>query len=432
MEEKNLLKEIKSLKNILREKETQLADIRRKKEILQNNGLNNEEISRYSRQILLPEIGVKGQALLKNASILIVGAGGLGCPAALYLASAGVGHIGIIDYDEIEISNLHRQVLFSFSDVGLPKVESVKTVLNRHNSNVKVTPYKIQITSENALEIIENYNVILDATDNVATRYLLNDACVISKKPLISGSALKFEGQLTVYNYNGPCYRCIFPKPPPPESVTNCSDGGIIGPVVGVIGVLQAQEAIKIILNLPGVISGRLLLYDGTETTFRNVRLRQKNPNCNYCSETAEKCELIDYEEFCGAKAVDKNPNLKVLKKNERITVEEYREISSSKSHILIDVRSAEEFEICRLEKSINIPINVIDKEKSLNIIQNEIDKTDSNTLGVFILCRRGNDSQKAVKILQNKLPDCKLKIKDIIGGLHAWTTEIDQRFPIY
>ncbi|XP_033212971.1 adenylyltransferase and sulfurtransferase MOCS3 [Belonocnema kinseyi] len=431
MEEELLIEEIRSLQKLLLEKETRLADLKREKQILQANGLNNEEIARYSRQILLPEISVKGQVRLKNASVLIVGAGGLGCPSALYLAGAGIGHIGIVDYDDIEINNLHRQILFSSADIGTPKVEAVKVALKRHNSSVKVTPYKMQIKSDNALNIIKDFDVVLDATDNVATRYLLNDACVISGKPLISGSALKFEGQLTVYNYDGPCYRCIFPKPPPPQAVTNCSDGGILGTVVGVIGVLQAQEAIKIILNLPGVLSGRLLLFDGLETTFRNIRLRLKNPDCLYCGQSAKKCELIDYEQFCGAQAVDKNPDLKVLKNYERITVDKYNEIACEKSHVLIDVRSPEEFEICRLKKSINIPISDIDKESSLDTIKSEIYKTGSDVPNVFVLCRRGNDSQKAVRILQNVLPD-QLEIKDIVGGLHAWATKIDLRFPVY
>ncbi|XP_016839633.1 adenylyltransferase and sulfurtransferase MOCS3 [Nasonia vitripennis] len=434
MSEESLLEEIASLKAKLREKEANLAKLRREKQILQSHGLNNAEIARYSRQILLPDIGVKGQVKLKNASVLIVGAGGLGCPSALYLAGAGVGHIGIVDYDDIEITNLHRQLLFSTLDIGTSKVGAAAESLQRLNDNIKITPYKLQIHSSNALEIVRQYDVILDATDNVATRYLLNDACVIAGKPLISGSALQFEGQLTVYNYSGPCYRCIFPKPPPPETVNNCGDSGVLGAVVGTIGVMQALQAVKIILNMPGILSGRLLMFDGMETTFRNLKLRQKNLECAVCGTNPTIHKLIDYEEFCGAKANDKNPNLKILNANERITVNEYKELSkiSSKPYLLVDVRSQEEFEMCSLEDSINIPFTKIRSENSLATIKKELDKAGSEVSDIFVLCRRGNDSQKAVRILKDSLSNHDVQIKDIAGGIHAWTRNIDPEFPIY
>ncbi|OAD54590.1 Adenylyltransferase and sulfurtransferase MOCS3 [Eufriesea mexicana] len=360
MNEKKLLDEITALRELLDMKEVQLAALRREKQILQDYGLSNKEISRYSRQIFLPEIGIKG---------------GLGCPAALYLASAGVGHIGIIDYDDVEINNLHRQLLYAETNIGIPKVNAATESLTRLNSDVKVTPYKIQLDSSNALDIIKCYDIVLDATDNVATRYLLNDACVLSNKPLVSGSALRFEGHLSVFNYHGPCYRCIFPKPPPPETVTNCGDGGIIGPAVGTIGVLQALEALKIVLDLPHVLSGQLLLFDGLETKFRNITLRAKNTNCAVCGEHPTVQKLIDYEQFCGAKANDKDPKLNLLKKEERISVEEYNRTLklSTETHILIDVRSIEEFEICHLKNSINIPLNDINKNENITLIKNKI-----------------------------------------------------------
>lgn len=383
----------------------------------------------------MPEIGIKGQIKLKNSAILIVGAGGLGCPAALYLASAGVGHIGIIDYDDIEINNLHRQLLYTESNIGISKANAAVETLNRLNSTIKVIPYKIQLDSNNALDIIKSYDVILDATDNVATRYLLNDACVLNNKPLVSGSALKFEGHLSVFNYNGPCYRCIFPKPPPPETVTNCGDGGVFGPAVGTIGILQALEALKIVLDLPCILSGQLLLFDGLETKFRNISLRAKNVNCVVCGDHPTIHKLIDYEQFCGAKANDKNPNLNLLKKEERISVEEYNIMKvDAKAHILIDVRSAEEFEICHLKNSINIPLNDINNDEKINFIKNKIQEMqkqyDKTTL--YVICRRGNDSQKAVINLQTVFKESNLEIKDIIGGIHAWSKKIDCTIPIY
>ncbi|XP_076633964.1 ubiquitin-like activating enzyme 4 isoform X2 [Colletes latitarsis] len=375
MNEKELVVEITELHELLRAKEAQLAALRREKQIVQDCGLSNDEISRYSRQMFLSEVGVKGQLKIKNSAVLIVGAGGLGCPAALYLASAGIGHIGIIDYDDVEINNLHRQLLFTEINIGTPKVNAAAENLNRLNSNIKITPYKIQLDSSNALEIIKCYDVVLDATDNVATRYLLNDACVLSKKPLVSGSALRFEGHLTVFNHHGPCYRCIFPKPPPPETVTNCGDGGVFGPVVGTIGVLQAVEALKVLLNMPHILSGQLLLYDGLETKFRNINLRDKNVNCPVCGEHPTIQKLIDYEQFCGAKANDKDPKLTILKNEERISVEEYNATLKlgTKPHMLIDVRSPEEFQICRLKNSVNVPLNEINNNERIMLIKNKM-----------------------------------------------------------
>ncbi|XP_043664642.1 adenylyltransferase and sulfurtransferase MOCS3 [Vespula pensylvanica] len=436
MDEEELINEIAKLRELLHEKESTLANIRRAKQIPRDHGLNNDEISRYSRQIFLPEIGVTGQKKIKESSVLIVGVGGLGCPSALYLTCSGIGRIGLVDYDNIEINNLHRQVLFTEGTIGMPKVTVAAEFLNKLNSYTEVTPYKLQLDSSNALKIIELYDIVLDATDNVATRYLLNDACVLSNKPLISGSALRFEGHLSVFNYKGPCYRCIFPKPPSPETVTNCGDGGVLGAAVGTIGVLQAVEAIKVILDMPETLSGRLLVFDGIETRFRNINLRTRNQECAICGKNPIIKELIDYEQFCGAKANDKNPNLNLLKNEDRITVETYHHITkfNTEDHLLIDVRSPEEFQICRLRNSINIPLYEIYKDNATKQIKSEIDKQDNGkTISkVYVLCRRGNDSQKAVKHLQQIFKDSKLNIKDIIGGIHAWSNKIDSTFPIY
>uniref|UniRef100_A0A1B0CZL9 THIF-type NAD/FAD binding fold domain-containing protein n=1 Tax=Phlebotomus papatasi TaxID=29031 RepID=A0A1B0CZL9_PHLPP len=247
--------------------------------------LTNREIMRYSRQILVPGFGVQGQVKVRNAKVLIVGAGGLGCPAAMYLAAAGVENIGILDYDRIEINNLHRQTLFKELDLGIPKAIAIGNVLREMNSKLHFDSYVEQLTTENALYRIEQYDVILDATDNVATRYLLSDACVMQKKPLVSGSALQFDGQLTVYNYkDGPCYRCLHPSPPNPEHVQNCGDGGVLGPVTGVIGSLMAMECIKVLARMEGILSKRLLVYDGFEGKFRTLKLRGKAKDCISCS----------------------------------------------------------------------------------------------------------------------------------------------------
>ncbi|XP_008543693.1 adenylyltransferase and sulfurtransferase MOCS3 [Microplitis demolitor] len=435
MSEEELVREINELKSLLKKKEDELFKLRYDKEILQSNGLNNNEIMRYSRQILVPIIGVPGQLKIKKSSVLIIGAGGLGCPCALYLTGAGVGHIGIIDYDTIELNNLHRQLLFTCHDIGRAKVDAAADHLTKLNNNVKITPYKIQANSNNIIDIIKDYDVVIDATDNVPTRYLVNDACVLTNKPLISGSALKLEGQLTVYNYKGPCYRCIFPEPPPPETVTNCGDGGVLGAAVGTIGVLQALEALKIILNLPGVLSGRLMLFDGLEMTFRTVKLRSKLSTCAICGDKPSIDKLIDYEQFCNSRANDKNPNLNLLNNDERITVEQYRDIKNlSQPHLLIDVRSHEEFQICHLDNATNIPFTDIKSRGGLEVAKNIVDKKlkEDNNVNVYILCRRGNDSQRAVKLLKESLDDKTNRIKDIIGGIHSWTHKIDSTFPIY
>lgn len=420
--------DIRTLRKLLKEKVQQLKTL--KKHFQKNciTKLNNNEIARYSRQIILSEIGVQGQLKLKRASVLVVGAGGLGCPSSLYLAGAGVGHIGLLDYDEVELTNLHRQLLHTESTVGLTKVDSARAYLEELNSQIEVSTHHIQLTSDNALAILERYDIIVDATDNVATRYLLNDACVLLKKPLVSGSALQLEGQLTVYNHKtGPCYRCLFPTPPPPGTVTNCGDGGVLGAITGVIGALQALESIKIILGNDGVLSGRLLLFDGHQSAFRNLKLRGKKADCAVCSENASLTKLIDYEQFCSMKATDKDSHLSLLKPHERITAQEYKSLLDRNiPHHLIDVRGANQFEICQLPSSINVPIE--------DILKNRRDVTEECREGdVFVVCRRGNDSQLAVQHLAPLFEERGLSApRDIVGGLHAWARTVDREFPIY
>uniref|UniRef100_A0A7M5XFE2 Rhodanese domain-containing protein n=1 Tax=Clytia hemisphaerica TaxID=252671 RepID=A0A7M5XFE2_9CNID len=317
--------------------------------------LPNYEIEKYSRQMILPEVRVQGQLKLKSSSVLVVGTGGLGCPAALYLTSAGVGTVGLVDYDTVDLSNLHRQILHTEDKVGLDKVDSAIQYLNRLNSSTKLNAHKTALDSSNAMDIINQYDLVLDCTDNVATRYLLNDACIFAGKPLVSGSALRFEGQLIVYNYmNGPCYRCLYPTPPPPETVTNCSDGGVMGAVTGVIGSLQAMEAIKIITNNLSSFCGKLLLYDAFAGSFRSIKLRGRQSSCLVCSENPQITKLQDYELFCGSKATDKEAPIEILGRDQRITVKEYKKILTE-DHLLVDCRPDVEYEICSLQPSINI-----------------------------------------------------------------------------
>lgn len=358
----------------------------------------------------------------------------LGCPAALYLTGAGIGCIGLVDYDAVEISNLHRQLLHKEHLTGIPKTTSAKNSLTELNSTVNIIEHVLALNSQNALEIIKKYDIVVDATDNVATRYLINDACIMLKKPLVSGSALQFEGQLTVYGYeNGPCYRCLFPIPPPPETVTNCGDGGVIGAVPGVIGTLQALEVVKIVLKMSGVLTGRLLLFDGTTTSFRTVRLRGKRNDCHICSDSPTITNLIDYEQFCQMRASDKDSRLELLSPEQRISAPDYHQLTEKRiQHLLVDVRSENEFEICKLDDSINIPIKEFLGQTLGASAQALIDKAKANQTPIYVVCRRGNDSQIAAARLQKLLTDSNIDVKDITGGLHAWTKNVDPEFPIY
>jgi adenylyltransferase and sulfurtransferase len=297
------------------------------------------------------------------------------------------------------------------------------------------------LNSTNAIEIISQYCVIVDATDNVASRYLLNDACVLTGRPLVSGSALRFEGQLTVYNYkNSPCYRCVFPTPPPPATVTNCSDGGVFGPVVGVIGSMQAMEVLKIVAGIGEPYAGRLMVYDSLEGAVRVVRLRGKKGDCSVCGETPTITHLIDYEEFCGSSATDKARGVNILSKSERISAADYADFVNHKEpHFLVDVRTPVELEICKLPSTThNVPMTEFDKAEGyglmLNKFRNEVTQQahDGQKPKIFVVCRRGNDSQIAVDKLRSVFVDVSVDLKDIKGGLHAWSRHVDTDFPKY
>jgi len=400
--------------------------------------LTNGEIARYSRQLLLPEFGVKAQRKLKTSSALIVGAGGLGCPCSQYLVAAGVGRIGIVDHDVVDKSNLHRQVLHSESGIGAAKAVSVTAALSDLNSDVDVVAIVGCLTSANALEIIKEYDVILDATDNVATRYLLNDACVMLKKPLVSGSALRFEGQLTVYNYQekGTTYRCLFPTPPPPETVTNCSDGGVLGVIPGTIGVLQALEAIKVLAEIGDVLSGRMLLFDGLAGTFRIVKLRPRKVEA---VENIIKVGLVDYVQFCGAGANDKDEPLNILAEGDRISASELCSILKSPSDsLVVDVRSEPETEICSAPGTINVPLSRIrrpdGKDEVMQLVKEwrMVAKEAGAMTELILLCRRGNDSQIAASELREVMAKEGVRVRDVAGGLHAWARDVDRDFPVY
>ncbi|XP_065065078.1 adenylyltransferase and sulfurtransferase MOCS3-like [Rhopilema esculentum] len=395
--------------------------------------LSNDEISRYSRQLILPEIGVHGQTNLKNGRVLIVGMGGLGCPASLYLAAAGVGTLGLLDYDCVEINNLHRQTLHAEDTVGLSKVKSASKQIKRINSSVNCIEHHQSLDSKSAVQIIEGYDIVIDASDNVPTRYLVNDACVLTGKPLISGSALRFEGQLTTYNYeNGPCYRCLYPKPPPAEAVTNCSDGGVIGAVTGFIGSLQALEAIKMLAGVGASYSRRLLMFDGLSGDIRTIKLRAKKEDCPVCGKEPTIKELEDYELFCGCSATDKTRSLDLLTPEERISAQGYKKVlDGGANHILIDVRPQNEFSICAFKNAENFPINSIEDGKMFKYIKEQLKMENKQ---VFVLCKQGNDSQKAVLAIKKELEEelSKDLVKDIVGGLLAWSTNVDNDFPIY
>uniref|UniRef100_A0A8C7WQY0 Adenylyltransferase and sulfurtransferase MOCS3 n=1 Tax=Oryzias sinensis TaxID=183150 RepID=A0A8C7WQY0_9TELE len=386
--------------------------------------LSNEDIMRYSRQLLLPDLGVQGQLKLSQTSVLVVGCGGLGCPLAQYLAAAGIGRLGLLDYDEVELSNLHRQVLHGEENQGQAKALSAARSVKRLNSGVECIPYHLQLSPENALQLVQQYPQSCFPLGNYG-------------KPLVSASALRMEGQLTVYNYHGgPCYRCLYPVPPPPETVTNCSDGGVLGVVPGIMGCLQALEVLKIASGQGTACGQHLLLFDAQNARFRSIRLRPKQPSCVVCGEIPSVTRLVDYEAFCGSAATDKCRKLNLLSKDQRITVQDYKSIiDSTGPHILLDVRPLVEVEICSLPSSLNIPLSSLEEKKSkdIQLLQEKISQVKQQ-MAVYVVCKLGNDSQKAVQLLEKMSGEevDGITVKDISGGLMAWAKMIDPSFPRY
>jgi adenylyltransferase/sulfurtransferase len=380
--------------------------------------LNHEEILRYSRHLLIPDVGLEGQRKLKNASVLLIGTGGLGSPAALYLAAAGVGCIGLVDYDVVDASNLQRQVIHGTDRIGQLKVESARDRMLDLNPHIQVDVYNEPFTSENAMRIARPYDILVDGTDNFPTRYLTNDVCVLLGKPNVYGSIFRFEGQVSVFDAkSGPCYRCLFPEPPPPGLVPSCAEGGVLGVLPGTIGTLQATEAIKLILGIGTPLIGRLLLYDALDMTFQSVKLR-KNPNCKVCGPNPEVTELIDYEAFCGVPGHDHDQGSAGMGWD--IEPQDLAERLNKGEHIrLIDVREPVELEVSKLPGAELIPLG----ELAANL-----SKLDS-AQEIVLFCRSGSRSARALQLLTSA---GFRKVKNLRGGINAWAREVDPEMPVY
>jgi molybdopterin/thiamine biosynthesis adenylyltransferase/rhodanese-related sulfurtransferase len=387
--------------------------------------LSHEEVQRYSRHLIMPEVGMAGQKKLKAASVLLIGAGGLGSPLAMYLAAAGVGRIGLVDYDVVDYTNLQRQIIHGTSDVGRPKLESARERILDINPHVQVDSYAEPLTSANALQILAPYDIVIDGTDNFPTRYLTNDACVILGKPNVYGSIFRFEGQASVfYAEEGPCYRCLFPEPPPPGLVPSCAEGGVLGVLPGTIGAIQATEAIKLIIGQGESLVGRLLLYDALGMTFDEVRLR-KNPDCPVCGPNPTITELIDYEQFCGMPAHDRSlygageeggtavPQITPAKLKKRL--------DAGDSVQIIDVREPHEWEISNLGGlgAVLVPQNQILDHLG------EIDQTRD----IVVMCRSGVRSANVIRQLQQHGFK---RLFNLDGGINEWAMEVDDTLPVY
>ena len=379
--------------------------------------LTNDEIKRYSRHLIMPEVGVDGQRKLKAARVLCIGAGGLGSPVALYLAAAGVGRIGIVDFDIVDFSNLQRQVLHGTPDVGRSKLQSAKDRLTAINPEVRIDTFETSLTSKNALDLFRDYDVIVDGTDNFPTRYLVNDACVILKKPNAYGSIFRFEGQASVFAFpGGPCYRCLYPEPPPPGLVPSCAEGGVLGVLPGVIGTIQATETIKLILGTGQPLVGRLLLYDAFNMRFRELKLR-RDPACPVCGDHPTITELIDYEQFCGLKPATTAAAKPELTPDHETSVEELKaRIDRGDRLFILDVREPNEFQIARIPGSTLIPLGELPKRFA------EV-PSGPGAPDVVVHCKMGGRSAKAV---QQLLDRGFTNVKNLKGGILAWSDRID------
>jgi adenylyltransferase/sulfurtransferase len=384
--------------------------------------LTNEEVQRYSRHLIMPEVGVDGQRRLKAARVLCVGAGGLGAPASLYLTAAGVGTLGLVDFDVVDVSNLQRQVLYSTSDVGRSKLAAARARLTGLNPGVNVVVHEAALTSANALGIIREYDVVVDGADNFPTRYLVNDACVLTGKPNAYGSIFRFDGQASVFGApGGPCYRCLYPEPPPPGLVPSCAEGGVLGVLPGIVGTIQATEAIKLIIGVGETLVGRLLLFDALHMTFRTLKL-QRDPDCPVCGDRPTIRELIDYEQFCGvptASAAGSGPQ----PGEGETTVEDLRARLDAKAPVwILDVREPREFEICRIPGSTLIPLGELPKRLA------EIPQ-GAAAPEIVVHCKSGARSAKAVRLLaEHGITNA----KNLKGGILEWINKIDPSLPRY
>jgi molybdopterin/thiamine biosynthesis adenylyltransferase/rhodanese-related sulfurtransferase len=378
--------------------------------------LSNDEILRYSRHLIMPEVGMEGQLKLKQAKVLCIGAGGLGSPLVLYLAAAGVGKLGIVDFDVVDFTNLQRQVIHDTDDVGRPKLSSARDTLRDINPNVEVTTYETRLTSENALDILRDYDVIADGTDNFPTRYLVNDACVLLGKPNVYGSIFRFEGQASVFDARrGPCFRCLYAEPPPPGLVPSCAEGGVLGVLPGIVGPIQALQTIKLILGKGKPLIGRLLLFDALNLEFRELKLR-KNPDCPVCGTHPSITRLIDYEAFCGIRGEE---HLEPTRVPEVTATEVKKMMDERKPFVLIDVREPHEVQICRLPGSTLIPLGDFPKR------MHELNSAEE----IVIYCRSGERSARAVGLLMKA---GFRKIQNLQGGVTAWAEQVDPSVPKY
>lgn len=380
--------------------------------------LTREEILRYSRHLLIPEVGLGGQEKLKAASALVIGTGGLGSPVALYLAAAGVGRIGLVDYDVVDSTNLQRQIAHGSAWIGKRKVESAKARLQDLNPGITIETFDIPFTSANALQIATGYDVLIDGTDNFPTRYLSNDTAVFLGKPLVYGSIFRFDGQASVFDArSGPCYRCLFPEPPPPGLVPTCAEGGVLGVLPGVIGSIQATEALKILLGIGDSLQGRLLLYNALDMSFDFVTLR-KNPRCRVCGPQADIHELVDYEAFCGVPGHDHENSLSAAE--DLISAPQLASrLQQASPPLLLDVREPHELEISHLSGAINLPLGQLAARLS------ELDSARE----IVLFCKAGTRSARALEVLKSA---GFRRVQHLQGGINAWAREIDSTLPIY
>ncbi len=381
--------------------------------------LSNDEIERFSRHLILPEVGMEGQKKLKASSILLIGTGGLGSPLALYLAAAGIGRLGLVDFDVVDKSNLQRQIIHTTNDIGRPKIVSARESILAINPHVVVECYEAPLTSENAMEIIKNYDIVIDGTDNFPTRYLVNDACVLLKKPNVYGSIFRFEGQASVfYAERGPCYRCLYPEPPPPGMVPSCAEGGVLGILPGIIGVIQATEGIKLLLGEGRPLLGRLLLFNALEMTFRELKLR-KDPKCPICGDNPTITALIDYQEFCGIPQAKAEEEAK-MSQNGTITAPEVKaRLDRKDNFVLVDVREPHEWDICNIPDAKLVP---------LSQFPGAMGQLDKNA-DIVVHCKMGVRSAKA----QGMMKEAGFtKVLNLEGGITAWSDLVDSSVPKY
>ncbi len=382
-----------------------------------NVTLSKEEVMRYSRHLIMPEVGMDGQRKLKQAKVLCIGTGGLGAPLGLYLAAAGVGRIGLVDFDSVDLTNLQRQILFGTSDIGRPKIEAAADRLRNLNPDIQIDQFETRLTSENALDMLKNYDIVVDGTDNFPTRYLVNDACVILGKPNVYGSIFRFEGQITIFGaLGGPCYRCLYPEPPPPGLVPSCAEGGVLGVLPGIVGAIQAAETLKLIIGKGEPLIGRLLLFDALAMRFRELKLKQ-NPECPVCGEHPTITKLIDYAQFCGVRG-EEGASPAQSSVPEIAPRELKARLDRGDDLFVLDVREPHEYQICNLGGHL-IPLGELSRRV------NELDSSRE----MVAHCRSGKRSAEAVEFLRSA---GFRKVLNLKGGILAWSDEVDASVPKY